>query len=85
MQDIDLSKNGSSDGILPIVIKLCAAALLAPLSIIFNKSLEESVLPSLCKIAKVTPIHKSGVRGMFLIIDQLVYLIKTYPTVLLMA
>ena len=42
------------------VFKQCADQLCVPLSILFNKSLESSVLPDDWKIGYITPIYKKG-------------------------
>lgn len=63
LQSVDLSKGAGFDGIPPIFVRFCATALVTPLLIIFEKSLHEGVFPSLWKIAKVTPVYKSGDKG----------------------
>ena len=41
------------------MLKSCANELCKPLSLIFNKSFEEGVVPTALKTAKVIPIYKS--------------------------
>lgn len=60
LRNIDLSKGAGPDGIPPIFIRLCASALVDPLTKIYNKSLTTGIFPHLWKVAKITPIHKSG-------------------------
>lgn len=63
LKHIDLSKGPGPDGIPPVFICLCASVLVKPLTIIYNMSLSSGVFPSLWKIAKITPVHKSGDRA----------------------
>ena len=44
------------------VLKLVASVLCEPLTRLFNLSLEKGCFPSKWKIARVTPLHKDGVR-----------------------
>ena len=46
------------DGLKPLLLKNCAAELAIPLTIVFTKSMEEGVLPSQFKLARVSPIYK---------------------------
>jgi len=46
------------DDIHPAVLRNCAEAVSKPLSMIYNKSLEEGVLPDDWKAATVCPIYK---------------------------
>ncbi len=43
-----------------IFLKNFASTIMTPLWIIFNKSLQEGVFPSRWKVARITPIFKSG-------------------------
>lgn len=55
------SKNSNSpDKLPPILLKACATSLAMPLSIIFQKSLNEGRLPDLWKQGIVVPIHKKS-------------------------
>ncbi len=58
----DSSRNAASgpDGIPSTLLHNCAKNLSLPLSIFFNKSLLEGLLPDICKSAAVIPIHKGG-------------------------
>ena len=51
------------DGIHPRLLKECANELGQPLSIIFNRSMEEGILPDDWKKTNVTPIFKKGKRS----------------------
>ena len=50
------------DGIHPLVLKNCAKQLAHPLSIIFNRSLGEGLVPNAWKRSVVIPIFKKGHR-----------------------
>ena len=54
------SKSVGPDGIHPKVLKETAAQLCAPLTIFFNRSLNEELLPEDWKRANVIPIFKKG-------------------------
>lgn len=67
MFDIDntinkLKINGSvgADGISPKVIVKCKDALIWPLWILFQKTLESGIIPNSLKLSRVIPIHKKG-------------------------
>ena len=53
----------SPDGIPAVVLKRCSLTLAAPLSIIFEKSLETGTLPDAWKKANICPIFKKGKRA----------------------
>ena len=55
-------KATGSDGISVKVLKLIAPVLCQPLTRVFNLSLEKGCFPRKWKIARVTPLHKDGVR-----------------------
>lgn len=40
-------------------IKTCSDQLAGPLSMVFNKSIEEGIVPDDLKIAKIIPVYKS--------------------------
>ena len=56
------SKSQGPDDIHPKLIKECKTSIVTPLTIIFKKSLQESVLPDIWKEANVTSIYKKGDR-----------------------
>jgi len=51
-------------------IKTCSDQLAGPLSMIFNKSIEEGIVPDDLKIAKIIPIYKSDDKKLSQTIDQ---------------
>ena len=63
---IDKLRQGSApgpDGITTTFLKLCADVLSTALAILFNKSMQEGVVPQDWRSANVTPIFKKGVKG----------------------
>ena len=62
LSQVDENSSVGPDGIHPMILKNCASELAEPLTIIFNKSLQEGSVPSQWKSAVVTPIFKKGVR-----------------------
>jgi hypothetical protein len=60
LRSVDLTKGAGPDLIPPIFVRLCSSALATPLTITFNKSLNDGIFPDIWKCTKVTPIHKSG-------------------------
>ena len=56
------SKSQGPDDIHPKLIKECKTSIVTPLTIIFKKSLQESVLPDIWKEANVTSIYEKGDR-----------------------
>jgi hypothetical protein len=63
---IDELKSGCSEGpdaIPTFIVKGCAAVLLKPLKFIFNLALRSGKFPLKWKIARVTPVFKSGNRS----------------------
>ena len=56
------SKSQGPDNIHPKLVKECKKSIITPLTMIFKKSLQESVLPSIWKQANVTAIYKKGPR-----------------------
>ena len=63
LQSLDGSSAAGPDGIHPMLLKECAEVLALPLALIFQGSLDESVLPVEWKISQVSPIFKSGSKG----------------------
>lgn len=57
---LDSKKGSGTDGIPPLLLKKCAAELVIPITLLFNRSLSERTFPSAWKIATIVPIHKSG-------------------------
>lgn len=58
LKRLDSSKACGPDGIQCLVLKKCASSLSLPLSIMFNQSFSEGVLPAEWKLASVVPIYK---------------------------
>ena len=56
------NKSSGPDGYLPSVMKAVSAEMIPHLVILFNRSLEEGVVPSDMKEANVTPIFKKGAK-----------------------
>ena len=59
---LDTNSAMGPDGIHPAVLKNCAPSLAYPLSIIFNRSLEEGKVPQAWKRSIIVPIFKKGHR-----------------------
>lgn len=57
---LDASKGSGPDGLPNSLLKSCVEGFLAPLVLLFNKSLQTGHFPSLWKISHIIPIHKSG-------------------------
>ena len=62
LKRLKVNKSPGPDGMHPRVLKETAEAICTPLSIIFNKSLEEGKLPQSWKDAHITALHKKGSR-----------------------
>ena len=62
LSQIDQNSSMGPDGIHPMILKECSTELAGPLTTIFNKSLQEGIVPSLWKSALFTPIFKKGAR-----------------------
>lgn len=52
-----------ADGISPRVIRNCKDALIWPLWILFQKTLESGVIPDRLKMSRIIPIHKKGEKS----------------------
>lgn len=62
LSTLDVTKGAGSDGIPPSFIVQCADILAYPLSILYNKSFKECMVPSIWKQAYIVPIHKKGLK-----------------------
>ena len=62
ISEINPNKSIGPDNIHPKAIVECKLELSNPLTIIFNKSLNEGRIPEIWKTANVTPIYKSGTK-----------------------
>ena len=60
LRSLDTIKAVSADGMPTIVSNVCAAKLSALLTMLFNKSLSLSRLPTQWKQATIVPVHKKG-------------------------
>uniref|UniRef100_A0A3B3RFC3 Reverse transcriptase domain-containing protein n=1 Tax=Paramormyrops kingsleyae TaxID=1676925 RepID=A0A3B3RFC3_9TELE len=60
---LKINKSQGPDGILPIVLKEMRDIICRPLTLLFQKSLSEGVVPSDWKHANITPIFKKGDRS----------------------
>ncbi len=63
LKDLKPDKSPGPDGLHPRVLRETSDVLCTPLSMLFNKSFEESVLPPDWKNSHVTPIFKKGPRN----------------------
>ena len=57
---LDANKASGPDGIHNTVIKNCAETIIRPLKIIFSRSLEEGIFPTIWKSANICPVYKKG-------------------------
>ena len=60
LKSVDPSKGPGPDRLPPKLINACAAALSAPVCLIFNRSIVEGIFPRFWKEAAVAPVHKFG-------------------------
>ena len=60
LKNLRTDKACGSDSIHPYILKNYAEFIVAPLTIIFNKSLETGELPKIWKSALITPLYKKG-------------------------
>lgn len=60
LKTLDCNKSAGPDGLHPHLLVKCAESLIHPVSLLFNRSVTEGVLPSVWKSASITPIHKKG-------------------------
>lgn len=58
LSELNPNKSGGPDGVHPRILKEARKALATPLTMIFNKSLDEGRVPEDWKVARVTPIYK---------------------------
>lgn len=47
LRELDTSKGAGADGVPPILMKKCTTTLVAPLTILFNSSLEQKNVPKI--------------------------------------
>ena len=63
LKKLNPNKSMGPDNIPSIILKELSKELSHPLVILFNKSLEEDVLPQDWKIAEITAIHKKDSKS----------------------
>ena len=62
IKSLQPKKSTSHDNLSPLVIKLFREEKATPLSIFFNMSMSEGIVPDELKIAKIIPVHKSNAK-----------------------
>lgn len=60
LKSLDINKSAGPDRVPPILLVNCADTISLPISLLFKKSLQECTMPSMWKLAFITPIHKKG-------------------------
>ena len=63
LTSLNMLKNGKAsgpDGVPTNLVKDAANLIAKPLMMIFNASLKQGIFPNIWKLAKITPIYKSG-------------------------
>lgn len=58
LKALDINKSAGPDCVPPILLVNCADTISLPISLLFKKSLQECVMPSIWKQAFITSIHK---------------------------
>jgi hypothetical protein len=69
--------SAGTDGIPDFVVKKCIEVIKMPLAHICNASLEAGIFPDRFKIAKVKPLHKKGDMGIWEIIGQYPFYVRS--------
>ncbi len=64
IKDISGSSAAGPDGMPSTLFKNCSKELAQPLAVFYQKTIEEGILPSICKAAAVIPIHKGGDKSL---------------------
>ncbi|CAH2095709.1 unnamed protein product [Euphydryas editha] len=64
LRTLDKSKGAGCDGIPPLFFASCADSLCYPISILFDRSLQEGIFPDAWKKAQIVPIHKKGSKSL---------------------
>ncbi len=60
LQELNQSKSAGADNQHPRVLKEIAESIVAPVTFIYRRSLDEGFLPQAWKDANITPLHKKG-------------------------
>ena len=63
LRKINPNKAQGPDGIHGKILKMCAATLATPLSMLFHQSYFSGQIPHEWKLANIVPIHKKGPKG----------------------
>ena len=66
LTSLNMLKNGKApgpDGVPTHLVKDAANFIAKPLMMMFNASLKQGIFPNIWKLAKITPIYKSGARN----------------------
>ncbi|KAI5644821.1 reverse transcriptase (RNA-dependent DNA polymerase) domain-containing protein [Phthorimaea operculella] len=63
LKNLDLSKGAGPDTIPAIFIVECAKELATPVTLLFQRSIRDGVVPKIWKSAFITPIHKKGPKN----------------------
>ena len=63
LRNLDPNKSTGADQISARLLRECQNELVLPLKLLFNRSLQEGLVPSLWKCANVTPIFKKGSKS----------------------
>ena len=66
LTSLNMLKNGKApgpDGVPTHLVKDAANFIAKPLMMIFNASLKQGIFPNIWKLAKITPMYKSGARS----------------------
>lgn len=63
LMSLNITKGPGPDGIPPIFFKHTARVISSPLCLIFNRCLEEGIVPPIWKMANITPVFKSGCKN----------------------
>ena len=58
MSELTTNAAPGPDGFPAILLKKCSSSLAPPLATIWRKSLDTGEIPTICKSAKISPIHK---------------------------
>ena len=64
LRDLCNKNSCGHDNLSNAFIKKIAPGLVSPLTIIINKSLNEQIVPNSMKLAKISPLYKSGVKNL---------------------
>ncbi|CAH2084309.1 unnamed protein product [Euphydryas editha] len=63
LKSLNITKGPGPDGIPPFFFKYTATAISNPICLIFNRCLEEGVVPQIWKNANITPVYKTGSKN----------------------